>query len=178
MQVSQKLKMLTTTLNNIKFNNPDLQPHHHVLPQQDAQVTPAAGALSAKKNNSKSKDPPKRPRGRPRKYDKDGKDSKRKSCLFCDKTYTYTRNRNLHMIERHMGECRARGMIKPCGSCDEVFVSSKGRRMHLESAHGVKRIAKKVTHPMSNAKITYVTKVIDAGRLPRAEAPRLPHLRH
>ena len=178
MQVSQKLKMLATTLNNINFNNPDLQPHHHVLPQQDAQVTPAAGALSAKKNNSKSKDPPKRPRGRPRKYNKDGKDSKRKSCLFCDKTYTYTRNRNLHMIERHMGECRARGMIKPCGSCDEVFVSSKGRRMHLESAHGVKRIAKKVTHPMSNAKITYVTNVIDAGRLPRAEAPRLPHLRH
>ena len=87
----------------------------------------------------------KRPRGRPPLLNKDKKkEKKRKACLFCDKTYTYTRNRNLHMIERHMGECKARGMVKPCGSCDEVFVSSKGRKMHHEKAHGIKWDSKKV----------------------------------
>ena len=96
---------------------------------------------------NKQNDPPKikRPRGRPPSLNKDKKkEKKRKACLFCDKTYTYTRNRNLHMIERHMGECKARGMVKPCGSCDEVFVSSKGRKMHHEKAHGIKWDSKKV----------------------------------
>ena len=72
------------------------------------------------------------------------KEKRRKTCLFCDKSYGVTRNRNLHMISHHLGECQARGMLLPCGRCDEIFVSRKGRKMHMETAHGILRVPKKV----------------------------------
>ena len=141
----------------------DSLPQHTPLPEQDTQENVEVTATTLHEPET----PPKRRRGRPPKTHhtfplshKEMKKSKnRKACLFCDKTYTYTRNRNLHMIERHMGECKARGMVKPCGRCDEVFVSSKGRKMHHESAHGIKRVSKRVSHLLNLSLLHLMLKV-------------------